>query len=186
MKTLLILALVIVTSAMATVADKSLPEFYTTDMDNNPVALSDYLGKGPVVVSFWASDCDPCKEEQVYLNKIYKKYKDDGLEVLAVSTDSTKTLSDVKKHIKSNNYKFTVLLDVDGNVATSCAVPATPYTFLLDETGKVIHEKMGFRKGDEKVLEEEIVEYFEEMKEVESKIIELEESDNSSTTEASE
>ncbi len=156
-----ILLAVIATAASATSGEKSLPEFYTVDMDNNEVALSDFFGEGPIVIAFWNTDCGPCKEEQVHLNKLYKKYKDDGLQVLCISTDSSKTVGNVKKHIKANNYKFTVLLDIDGEVRTSCGVQATPYTFILDNTGKVIHEKLGFRKGDEKKLEEEIVTYIE-------------------------
>lgn len=163
MHKILILLAIIATAATATLGEKSLPVFYTVDMDNNEVALSDYFGDGPIVISFWNSDCGPCKEEQVHLNKLYKKYKDDGLHVLCISTDTTKTVSNVKKHIKANNYKFTVLLDVDGEVATACGVPATPYTLVLDNTGKVIHEKLGYRKGDEKVLEEEIVAYIESL-----------------------
>ncbi|MCP4231364.1 MAG: TlpA family protein disulfide reductase [bacterium] len=162
---LIITFAVLSVTASAVSVEKSLPEFYTVDMDNNEVALSDYLGEGPVVVSFWNTDCAPCKEEQVHLNKLHKEYKDDGLQVLCVSTDTSKTLNDVKKYIKANNYKFTVLLDVDNEVMTSCGVPAVPYTFLLDNCGKVIHEKLGYRKGDEKILEEKIVTYIETAKE---------------------
>jgi peroxiredoxin len=161
MHKIIILLAIIATAASATSGEKSLPEFYTVDMDNNEVALSDFFGDGPIVISFWNTGCSPCKEELVHLNKFYKKYKDDGLHVLCISTDTTKTVNDVKKYIKANNYKFTVLLDVDNEVMTSCGVPATPYTFILDNTGKVIHEKLGYRKGDEKKIEEEIVAYIE-------------------------
>jgi len=157
-KLMIILAISAV-AASATVGDKSLPEFYTVDMDNNGVALSDYFGDGAIIVSFWGTECDPCKAELVQLNKLYKKYKDNGLHVLCVSTDTSKTVGNVKKYIKSNGYEFTVLLDVDNEVMTSCGVPAIPYTFLLDNTGLVLHEKLGYRKGDEKTLEEEILAY---------------------------
>lgn len=171
---IIILLAIIATAASATSGEKSLPEFYTVDMDNNEVALSDFFGEGPIVISFWSTECDPCKEEQVHLNKLYKKYKDDGLHVLCISTDTSKTVNNVKKHIKANNYKFTVLLDVDNEVMTSCGVPAIPYTFLLDNAGKVLHEKLGYRKGDEKKIEEEIRTYYEEMalKEVFDKAVE--------------
>jgi peroxiredoxin len=174
-KSIILIAVLSVAASAADVIEKTLPEFYTVDMDNNEVALSDFLGQGPVVISFWSTVCGPCKEEQIQLNKLYKKYKDDGLQVLSISTDTSKTVGDVKKHVKANNFKFTVLLDVDSEVMTSCGVMAIPYTFLLEKTGKVIHEKLGYRKGDEKALEDEIVAYLDVMKEAAPELSDIEE-----------
>lgn len=164
-KYFIISVLLITAAASATLGEKSIPEFYTVDMDNNKVALSDFLGEGPVVMAFWDSTCKPCKNEQPHLDKLYEEYKDQGLKVLAISVDSAKTVGDVKPYIKGNGYKFTVLLDVDNTVRKSCGVQFTPHTFLLDNTGKVIYEKMGYTKGDENVLEEKIVEYLESLQE---------------------
>jgi peroxiredoxin len=144
-------------------AGKVIPDFELNDMNGDRVSFYDILesGPGPTVLSFWYVACEPCKDEHVELQKLLDEYGDEGLVVVAVSVDSSKTVSGVKPYIRGNGYTFTVLLDIDGNVKQTLGVPYEPYTFLVDCEGDVIHEKLGYRKGDEKVLEETIVKYIE-------------------------
>jgi cytochrome c biogenesis protein CcmG/thiol:disulfide interchange protein DsbE len=144
-------------------AGKIIPDFELDDLNGENVSFYDILesGSGPTVLSFWYVACEPCKDEHVELQNLLDEYEDDGLVVVAVSVDSSKTVSGVKPYIRGNGYTFTVLLDTDGNAKQTLGVPYEPYTFLVDCEGNVIHEKLGYRKGDEKVLEEAIVEYIE-------------------------
>jgi peroxiredoxin len=134
-------------------AGKVIPDFELDDLNGESVSFYDVLasGPGPTVLSFWYVACEPCKDEHVELQDLLDEYEGDGLVVVAVS----------KPYIRGNGYTFTVLLDIDGNVKQTLGVPYEPYTFLVDCEGNVIHEKLGYRKGDEKVLEEAIVEYID-------------------------
>lgn len=166
------LILMVVSAALFAVvvpsyAGKVIPDFELEDLDGERVWFHDVLasGPGPTVLSFWYVACEPCKDEHVQLQKLLDEYENEGLKVLAVSTDSSKTVSGVKPYIRGNGYTFTVLLDTDGNVKLTLGVPYEPYTFLVDRDGNVIHEKLGYRKGDEKALEDRIVEFIETAKE---------------------
>ena len=57
-----------------------------TDINGNPVSLSDYVGKGTyVLVDFWSPWCGPCKREIPNIKKVYEQYKGKGLEVLSIA-----------------------------------------------------------------------------------------------------
>jgi thiol-disulfide isomerase/thioredoxin len=51
------------------------------------IDLASYRGK-PVVVNFWATWCTPCREELPELERAYRKHRDAGLMVIAVSLDT--------------------------------------------------------------------------------------------------
>jgi cytochrome c biogenesis protein CcmG/thiol:disulfide interchange protein DsbE len=156
-------AVALIGLAAPSFAGKVIPDFELDDLNGERVSFYDILesGPGPTVLSFWYVACEPCKDEHVELQNLLDEYENDGLVVVAVSVDSSKTVSGVKPYIRGNGYTFTVLLDTDGNAKQTLGVPYEPYTFLVDCEGNVVHEKLGYRKGDEKVLEEAIVEYIE-------------------------
>ena len=94
------------------------PNFTLRDINNEEVTLSDYKGK-VVVISFWATWCGPCKEEMPYLQTLLDEKRDKGVEVFSISIDDQRTMSQVKPHIKKNQYNFTVLKDPKSDVITS-------------------------------------------------------------------
>ena len=69
-------------------------------------------------------------------NKIYKEYKDLGFTILAISTDSEKSVAKVKPYIKSKGYNFPVLLDTNNEVARKYYAQQMPFTVLIDKNGK--------------------------------------------------
>lgn len=64
------------------------PDFTLTDLKGNTVKLSDFKGK-KVMLNFWASWCPPCKAEMPYMEQIYKKYKKEDIEIVAVNLTAT-------------------------------------------------------------------------------------------------
>ncbi len=129
------------------------PDFSLKDLDGKRVALSDLLGRGPVLIDFWATWCKPCVKELPHLHDLYLKYRDRGFQVVAVSEDSPRSLSKVKSFVAGNKYEFLVLLDENSAVQRKFNFRALPYTVLLDKDGHVIHSRVGYRPGDERVLE---------------------------------
>jgi len=57
-----------------------------TDIDNKPVSLDQYKGK-VLLVDFWATWCGPCRAELPHVMEAYKKYKDQGFDILSISLD---------------------------------------------------------------------------------------------------
>jgi len=125
------------------------PEFYLDDMEGNTVALSDMTGKGPVIISFWATWCKPCLEELRALQDLYEEFNDSSVQLLAISTDSERSLAKVKPFAKSRGYIFTILLDTNSDVARQYYVQTIPYSLVLDKAGSIVYTHTGYKKGDE-------------------------------------
>ena len=105
--------------------------------------------------AFTTTWCKPCKQELPFLSDYYSELKDDGLVILAISTDDARTKAQVRKTVKQKRLKMPVLLDPVGKV-TSRLNPRVqmPYTLYIDHNGEEAGHHDGFTSGDEvKMLE---------------------------------
>jgi len=133
------------------------PDFTLEDLDGEDFSLRESLEKGPVVISFWATWCKPCLRELPHLQEIYNMYRDRGFSMLAISVDSPRSLSKVKSFIKGHNYTFTVLLDPNKDVSRKFNAHLFPYTFVLNTEGEIVYKSYGYRPGDEKKVEKQLL-----------------------------
>jgi peroxiredoxin len=92
------------------------------------------------------------------LNPLYEKYKDRGLEIVAVEGFRMEKLA--KKFIEENQLKFKFVQDNeedDAVVRKIYKVNGFPTTLVIDRSGKVFYSHLGFEAGDEENLEKEIL-----------------------------
>jgi thiol-disulfide isomerase/thioredoxin len=113
--------------------------------DGGSVTLSSYKGK-VVILNFWATWCPPCRKEMPSMETFYQRYKDKGLEFLAV--DLGERVDAVQKFIASNGYTFPVLLDGDRKAGGLYGVVAIPTTFIIDRGGRIIGKIVGSTQWD--------------------------------------
>ena len=78
-------------------------DFELGDVKGKTVKLSSYKGK-VVAISFWASWCEPCKQELKFLNQYKKDNPDKNFEIIAVATDAPETISKVKSIVKRKRW----------------------------------------------------------------------------------
>jgi peroxiredoxin len=124
-------------------------DFSLQNMKGKMVRLSDQKGK-VVVVTFWATWCAPCIQELPHLNTFYKKYKRDGLVVLAINIDGPDTFAKARTIIKRKRLKMPILKDPEGEVTAILNPRGTnPYTLFVDRHGRLAADHEGFAKGDE-------------------------------------
>jgi thiol-disulfide isomerase/thioredoxin len=71
------------------------PDFHVTTFDGTMLSLSDFKGQ-VLILNFWATWCEPCRTELPLLNSYYRLRKEAGLRVLAVTTEDSLPLSDLK------------------------------------------------------------------------------------------
>lgn len=110
-----------------------------------------------VLMSFFATYCEPCKAEMPELSRLYDTYKDQGLGVMLVSIDKgdeqRQTIIDLAKE---NKVAFPVMHDRYQVVARRYAAERLPYMLMLDPTGtvKVVH--VGYTEDLKANLENEV------------------------------
>lgn len=131
------------------------PDFVLKDLDGKEYRLSDYRGKG-VFLNFWGTYCKPCKKEMPYIDNQYKKYKDQGVEVIAVNVGET-DLS-IRNFVEQYNLSFPIVVDKDGEVQETYNIYPLPATFLINKDGKIVDYITG------ELNEEKIQQYMEKIK----------------------
>jgi cytochrome c biogenesis protein CcmG, thiol:disulfide interchange protein DsbE len=129
------------------------PEIGLKDMAGRAVSMRALKGK-VVLVDFWASWCAPCREELPVLEALYKKYRGQGFEVVAVNQDQS--ADNVRKFLNSTPLSFSVVHDRGGSVASRYAPTKMPSSFILDRKGIVRHVHAGFRASERAALDKQI------------------------------
>jgi peroxiredoxin len=88
--------------------------FQLTDLDGKPIRLADLRGKG-VWVNFWATWCPPCQQELPILRDLSERYKDAGLELVAVAVQETSP-ADVQAFAEKYQLGYTIGFDTSADV----------------------------------------------------------------------
>ena len=103
-------------------------------------SLSGFRGK-VVFLNFWATWCGPCRQEMPSMDALYGKFREKGLEILAVNIMEKK--ADVLAFMESNKLSFPAYLDIDGTVSNSYGIQSIPTSFLIDREGKIAVRLVG-------------------------------------------
>ena len=118
------------------------PDFTGTTLDGRKVTLSDYRGKNPVVLTFFAEFCAPCRKEFAQLKEMDEKLGSKGLRVVSVSVDEDRqTAATIPNETR---VKFPVVFDPKGAIAEKYEVQALPHTVVIDRSGKVQSVIIGY------------------------------------------
>ncbi|CAI8173939.1 TlpA family protein disulfide reductase [Bacteroidota bacterium] len=136
-----------------------LPNINLKDVNGNNKNLSKLSNNGnPIIISFWATWCKPCKAE---LNTIAEEYDDwvdeTGVKLIAISIDDARSSSRVEPYINVQGWDYMVLLDPNGDCKRAMNVNNVPHTFLINGSGKIVWDHNNYSIGDEDELYEELV-----------------------------
>jgi peroxiredoxin len=127
----------------------SASSFEATDLNGDDFSLATHLGKDVVVISFWATWCEPCKAEMPTLQKMHDLYGKKGLKIISVSGDGPDTQVEVAPYIRSNRYTFTVVIDEDSSIAQAYNPRNTmPFMVLINNKGQVVKRIAGFQLSE--------------------------------------
>jgi peroxiredoxin len=118
------------------------PEVTFVSLQGERIAARDLLGK-VVIVKFWATDCPVCVKEMPDMMRTYNRYRDRGLEFIAVAMQHDPP-NYVIRYAESNRLPFKVALDPMRELANAYGdVTLTPTTFVIDRRGNIVSRTQG-------------------------------------------
>ncbi len=103
-----------------------------------------------VIIDFWASWCGPCQESFPLMEDLYRRYRSEGLVVLAVNVDESR--SAMRTFLADNPVSFPVVRDVKRRLVARVNVTSMPTSFLLDRDGVVRFMHPGYKGHETKRL----------------------------------
>jgi thiol-disulfide isomerase/thioredoxin len=116
------------------------------DTEGRAVDLKAMQGR-VLVVNFWATWCEPCRDEMPSLARLQEKLKGKPFEVLAVNYGESR--SKVADFVRKEGWSIAVLLDPEKQAADAWGAKGLPMTFLVDATGRVRYSTFGERDWSE-------------------------------------
>ncbi len=107
------------------------------------------------VVDFWATWCEPCREQLQLLDRLTRAYGPDGLSVYAVSFDEDRAM--LQSFLEANPVGFQILWDKGGaRLGEPLDISRLPTTLVVDRTGVVRSAHVGFDPDEPERLEREV------------------------------
>tara|TARA_B100001250_G_scaffold349361_1_gene320503 strand:+ start:345 stop:815 length:471 start_codon:yes stop_codon:yes gene_type:complete len=138
-------------------SQKIQPNMKLNRIDGKRVSLQQYLSNGPILINFWATWCGPCKKEMLHLDRLASLYKNKGFSILSISIDTQRSLSEVKRYIRSKSYNYDVFIDPNQQVFKKLNGNIMPTNILINRDGFIVWMHYGYMPGDEKNMEKEIL-----------------------------
>jgi peroxiredoxin len=132
-------ALLSLTPAVA--AAPAAPGFKVRLLDGREVDSRDLIGKKILVLRFQASYCKPCARESAALARVADRYRERGVDVLAIHVQDTAV--DVRKFIRANKVTYPVALDPRLVIGNRYGFKGTPYTVVIDRQGEIVSRVHG-------------------------------------------
>ncbi|HLP64318.1 TlpA disulfide reductase family protein [Flavobacterium sp.] len=140
-------------------AQNNLPDLNLTTLEGKSVSLKNEFNEKDklYVFSFWATWCAPCINELDEMNDLQEDWKKEAnFEVIAVSTDDSRTQKRVKPLVNGKEWTYKILLDTNQDLKRALSIVNIPYTIVV-KNNQIVHIQNGYVPGSE-------VELFEKLK----------------------
>ncbi len=125
----------------------SAPGAAVSTLDGAAANLSDYIGKTPVVMEFWATWCPLCKQLEPAMSAARAKYAG-RVTFVSVGVANNQSAEKQKAFAVAHGMEGVMVFDADGHAVKAYAAPHTSYVVAIDKSGKVVYTGVG---GDQNI-----------------------------------
>ncbi len=125
-----------------------LPDFALPDLTGVSHRLSDWRGRA-LAVNFWATWCEPCREEIPLLRHLRLENRRNGFEIIGIAIDHRDS---VVKYAREMKMDYPILVGERGGLEAAAAFgmePVLPFTVFADAEGRIVTVKIGELHRDE-------------------------------------
>jgi cytochrome c biogenesis protein CcmG/thiol:disulfide interchange protein DsbE len=116
------------------------PEFTFTTFEGETISLADLRGKG-VVLNFWASWCDPCREEADLLEQTWRREKDNG--IIFIGLDYLDQEPAAKAYLAEFDVTYPNGPDLQSQAARRYGIKGVPETYFITADGQIAKTVIG-------------------------------------------
>lgn len=137
-------------------SQSTLPSITIKDLQNKPVNIAqNYSDPEKIYVfSFWATWCAPCISELEAINEYYEEWsKELNMELIAISTDDSRTQRRVRPMLNGKGWPYEVLMDSNQELKRALSIVNIPYSIVV-KNQKIEHIFNGYTQGAEHELYE--------------------------------
>ena len=124
--------------------DEAAPDFLLRDASGNELRLTALRGR-PVILHFWATWCEPCREELPALEAIARHMADSGVILVAVAIDEEADTARIRRYAQDLGVTFPVYLAREGTISERYWSWGVPVTYLIDPAGRLVARSLGPR-----------------------------------------
>ncbi len=130
---------------------QKMPDIPLKTLSGSTVLASELsTGKGPILVTFWATWCSPCIQELDALNDEYIDWEEEtGVKIVAIATDDARSQSRVKILSNGKGWEFDIYKDDNQELKRALGITTIPFTCILDAKGTIIWKHTGYTPGSE-------------------------------------
>ncbi len=133
----------------------SAPDFVATDLEGNPVRLTDLRGE-VVLLNIWATWCPPCREEMPSMQRLHDDLSPRGLQIVAVSIDAAQggvdlagnPGGDIAAFAEQMRLTFPLWHDPAGDINRIYRTTGVPESFVIDRDGTIVKKVIGPTEWD--------------------------------------
>jgi len=140
-------------------SQKTIPNISITNYAGVSVKIQDELTDEKItILSFWATWCVPCINELDAISDVYDEWQEDlNIELVAISTDDSRTQKRIKPMVNGKGWEYKILLDKNQELKRALNISAIPHTLVL-KGNEIIFRRSGYSAG----VEDELYEYIKE------------------------
>jgi len=140
-------------------SQQSVPNTTISDFNKKSISTDLVLKDGKYyVLSFWATWCIPCINELDAIADNHKEWTENGIEIIAISTDDSRTKKRVRPMVNGKNWDFKILLDENHDFKRALNIDGIPHT-VVTKGKQIISRRVGYSPGEEVDLLDSIIEY---------------------------
>ena len=157
-KLILTIAVIGIFTTLSLSQNRTLPSVEVKTLDGGNINIQEIENSGkPIVISFWATWCKPCKKELNNIAEVYEEWQEEtGVKLIAISIDDTRSMSKVMPYVNASDWDYEVYLDPNGDLKRAMGISTVPHTFLLNGKNEIVWQHKGYVDGDEDELLEQI------------------------------
>ena len=157
-KTLITFLIITLFTSIIFAQNRALPNKVVKTLEGSNYNITDLENDGnPIVISFWATWCKPCKKELNNIAEVYEDWQDEtNVKLVAISIDDSRSIMRVAPYVNASDWEYEVYTDSNADFKRAMGVSTVPHTFLLNGNNEIVWQHQGYIEGDEEKLLEQI------------------------------